>query len=306
MPCYHPRKAWYAKAANPKTGKHSVIYAKQSVIPPGADLSRPLKTTCRQCIGCRLAKSLEWAVRCEHERILHDEACFITLTYDNQHLPENGSLNHRDFQLFMKELRNHVSGRQKGGKALRYYMCGEYGEKRGRPHYHLILFGWAPKDLVEREKRRGVQYYESPTITKLWRRGGTRVGEANFQTAAYCARYITKKLNGKRAHEYGNKKPEYNQPSRRGGLGKGWMEKYYNDVYPKDSVRLQSGVYKPSKFYDGIYEIIDPERFAQVKEARIAKGESNEQSPLRLLQLKKIQTEKYKKLKRGYENGTTQ
>lgn len=295
MPCYHPKGAWYARTPNP-TGKFSLIFK-----PDGrADLTRPVVVKCEKCIGCRLSRSRKWAVRCEHERTLHEESCFITLTYANEYLPENGSLDKRDFQLFMKRLRKFL-----GAKKIRYYMCGEYGEKRGRPHYHAIIFGYDFRDreVAQYNPRTRRTYFTSPTLTDIWGMGHTQVGEANFETAAYCARYITKKLTGKRAQEYGEKTPEYNQPSRRPGLAKEWIEKNYNDVYPKDEVTMKNGLTeKPPKFYDSVYEILNPERFQQIKDKRTKLATQNQKTPKRLQQLKDIQTSKYKKLKRGYEN----
>ncbi|AXH76384.1 MAG: replication initiator protein [Microviridae sp.] len=297
MPCFHPMEAWYAKTANP-TGKHSLVFPRKGAEPPAsADLSRPITVPCSKCIGCRLERSKKWAIRCEHERQLHEESCFITLTYAPEHLPAEGSLNKRDFQLFLKRLRKYL-----GEKQIRYYMCGEYGEKRGRPHYHAIVFGVNFHDRSVVGKKNGITYYESATISRIWGMGQTQIGDANFETAAYCARYITKKLTGERAKEYGKKIPEYNNPSRRPGLGKKWIEKYMGDVYPHDQVTLKGKTLKPPKFYDSQYEIIEPKKMEEIKKRRKEFAEANRPTKQRLKQMKEIMKSKFIKLKRGYEN----
>ena len=108
-----------------------------------------LKLPCGKCIGCRLARSREWAIRCVHEASLHEHNCFITLTYDDDHLPMNNSLDLRDFQLFMKRLRF------KFGNGIRYYHCGEYGDNYRRPHYHACLFNFdfADKKIWKCDKK---------------------------------------------------------------------------------------------------------------------------------------------------------
>jgi hypothetical protein len=200
----------------------------------------------------------------------------------------------------MKRLRR-VLGNQK----IRYYMCGEYGEKRGRPHYHAIIFGANFYDRSVVGRRNGNTYYQSDTISERWGMGRTQIGDANFETAAYCARYITKKLTGPKAKEYGNKIPEYNNPSRKPGLAADWIEKNHGDVYPRDEILLNGKTMKPPKFYDGKFEIIDPARMQQIKTRRKDLAEKNKPDRKRLKAMEQIQKQKYTKLKRGYENGTT-
>ena len=97
---------------------------------------------CGQCYACRIAKSREWASRCVMESKLHKENCFITLTYNDEHLPSDLSLQKDDFTKFIKRLRKNT------GDKIRYYACGEYGDLYQRPHFHACLFGYRPDDLV--------------------------------------------------------------------------------------------------------------------------------------------------------------
>jgi hypothetical protein len=101
-----------------------------------------LELPCGQCIGCRLERSRQWAMRCLHESSLYDRNAFVTLTYDDEHLPPGGSLNYPDFQRFMKRLRKNSKS------PIRFYMGGEYGESTLRPHFHVCLFGYDFPDKV--------------------------------------------------------------------------------------------------------------------------------------------------------------
>ena len=149
---------------------------------------------CGQCIGCRLERSRQWAIRCVHEASLHTDNCFITLTYSPDCLPSDGSLNHDDFQKFFKRLRKHIAP-----KKIRYYMCGEYGEdlqqpsKLGRPHFHACLFGLDFDDKQLYIVRDDVKLYTSATLEKIWGKGFVTIGDVTFESAAYVARYIAKK-----------------------------------------------------------------------------------------------------------------
>jgi len=193
-------------------------------------------------------------------------------------------------------------------------MCGEYGEKGDRPHYHAILFGVDFHDRYKLRTQNGIEYYASKLIDERWGMGDTQIGEANFDTAAYCARYITKKLNGKRAHEYGNRMPEYQRPSRggkgidgnnMGGIGSQWINKYWNDIYPNDEVQVNGKTLPPPKYYDSKYEIIPGNRLEEIKKQR-QKNAEGRKTPTRteLMNLRRYAKSKMKELKRGYENGT--
>ena len=118
MPCYKPLKAYYAREVN-DTGKRSLVFNSEKALFPAQ-----LQIPCGRCIGCRLDRSLSWALRCVHEASMHDENCFITLTFNDEHLAKNKSLKVSDFQNFLKRLRQFISPRK-----VRYFHCGEYGSK---------------------------------------------------------------------------------------------------------------------------------------------------------------------------------
>ena len=203
-----------------------------------------------------------------HEASLHKEKSYITLTYNNENLPQYGSLVRRDYQLFMKRLRKHYEP-----KTIRFYQCGEYGEKLGRPHYHACLFGHQFQDLEFFKTINGFPLYTSETLKKLWPQGNHLVGSLTFESAAYVARYILKKQNGKNKNDhYQNidqdtgeisiKIPEYTTMSRGGrsgkGIANGWYKKYSTDVYPSDQVIVRGRSCRPPRYYDNQYEITNP------------------------------------------------
>ena len=127
---------------------------------------------------------------------MHEENSFVTLTYSDEHLPDGGRLVLDDFQRFFKRLRKRV------GVPVRYYHCGEYGETFGRPHYHACIFGYGFPDRVLWSYSNGQPLYSSKELSDLWPYGHALIGEVTFDSAAYVARYIMKKVNGDRADEH--------------------------------------------------------------------------------------------------------
>ena len=140
MPCYHPLQAEFRLLASGKKELHFRSYTAeraQKAFELGVphDYSNIVKLPCGRCMGCRLERARQWAMRCVHESFLYEKNCFLTLTYADDHLPSDGSVNRRVLQLFLKRLR-----RAYPDAVIRYFGCGEYGEELGRPHYHLCIF----------------------------------------------------------------------------------------------------------------------------------------------------------------------
>jgi len=295
MACFRPLKGWRSKDVN-ENGKRKIVFnAKQGF------LDMPVELPCGQCIGCRLERSRQWAMRCVHEAMEHDANCFITLTYDQENLPKDGSLHLEDFQKFFKRLRKQY------GKGIRFFHCGEYGDKNSRPHYHAIIFGLDFKDKKLYSTRDNIKLYTSKSLEKLWGKGFCPIGEANFETAAYVARYITKKVTGNKADEYYNgKKPEYTTMSRRPGIGSNYIKKYSENVYKDDNVVLRGKKMRPPKYYDQQLEKEDKIKYDRIKLRRMIKGEEHEDNNTakRLEVREKLTGIRLKQLKRGYENET--
>lgn len=273
MACFSPLQGYRSKVIT-KNGKRKVVFSVDMAI----DTSRLFQVTvpCGQCVGCRLERSRQWAIRCMHEAQMYNSNCFISLTYATQHLPRNGSLEVRDFQLFMKRLRKRL------GSGIRFYHCGEYGAKHGRPHYHACLFNYDFPDKVLFKEDNGNKLYRSKILEELWPYGHSSVGSVTFESAAYVARYIMKKVTGDAAAghyvtvdldgEILPIKPEYTTMSRRPGIGKSWYETYMSDVFPSDEVVVKGVKMRPPKFYDSQYELSHPDDFELLKVRRKRKA----------------------------------
>lgn len=229
-------------------------------------VDQAFRIPCGQCIGCRLERSRQWAIRCIHEASLYERNCFITLTYATDHLPPNGTLVTRDWQLFMKRLRKAY------GPRIRFFACGEYGPKLGRPHYHACLFNFRFDDLCDPVRTKsGELLYRSPALANLWGMGHVSVGDVTFQSAAYVARYVCDKITGEAAEaHYQGRKPEFLVMSRKPGIGRGWLDKFQGDIYPRKGGGpvINGHEVKPPRYYDLQYEIENPDEFQKVKAGR--------------------------------------
>jgi hypothetical protein len=296
MPCYHPIQA-YRSRVRTKNGKLGIVFSKNEGY---SDL--PVTIPCGGCIGCRLERSRQWAVRCMHEASLYDDNCFITLTYDDDNLPVDGSLNKTHFQKFMKRLR-----KRSPGKTIRYYHCGEYGEENSRPHYHACLFNYDFPDKVQWKKG----LFVSEKLAEVWPYGFSTIGHVTFESAAYVARYVMKKVTGKAAEDHYESvnaysgeiykiQPEYTTMSRRPGIGKGWYDQFKEETYNSDSVIVNSREVKPPKYYDSLYELENTKKFEIIKKTRKQKAikysENNTQE--RLIVREKVKKAQLDKLKR--------
>lgn len=221
MQCFYPVSAYQLESGE------VVFYERKNV-------ARSFQVRCGRCIGCKLDRSQSWAQRCLHESQLHEESYFVTLTYDENNCPR--SLVYRHFQLFMKRLR-----RAKG--AVRFFMCGEYGEKLGRPHYHACIFGLKLDDLVVYKRLdSGFVLYTSKFLEGVWEKGFCVIGAISMESAAYVARYCTKKITGDAALAHYTRvcditgeiyevEPEFGHMSLKPGIGARWIEKYKTDVF---------------------------------------------------------------------------
>lgn len=268
MPCYYPLTAYHGNEFT-ASGKRSIVFN-----PGQARFGIPISLPCGRCIGCRLERSRQWAIRLVHEGSLHSEKCFLTLTYDADHLPADGSLDVSEFQRFIKRLRKRISPTR-----VRFFHCGEYGERLGRPHYHCILFGFSFPDkvLFRRGSDPSLNLYTSRFLSELWPLGFSTVGQVTFESSAYVARYVVKKWFGPGADEhYQGRKPEYTTMSRRPGIGSAWIEKFESDVFPADEVVLRGRKMAPPKFYRQRYEMKAPELAALAALRRSQDGAERE------------------------------
>jgi len=317
MACFHPLTAWWGKDVL-ASGKRRPVFQRRQAHPLYADL--PFKLPCGQCIGCRLEKSRQWAMRCTHEASLYDDNIFITLTYDNEHLPENRGLDYRHFQLFMKRLKVNAARKLDfDAERIRFYMCGEYGETFGRPHYHALLFNFDLPDKQLWKMERENPLFISEFLTDTWGQGHTSVGAVTFQSAAYVARYVMKKVTGDEASDHyewidpetgeiHDRKPEFNSMSRggrggQGGIGSRWFQAYMKDVFPFDEVIINGKPVTPPRYYTNQYELLYPDEVAEIKKRRKAKALRREadNAPDRLRVREKVLQARLTQLKRTIE-----
>lgn len=293
MPCYHP----------------GTIYRE-----PGGGITFdrsqasglvPITISCGQCYGCRMENSRQWAVRLMHESQTTEngETCFITLTYDKDHLPSDHSLKIEHWQLFAKSLRHEMAQCSKHNEEsckecpprqrLRFLHCGEYGEATeendwiARPHYHAALFGIdfrGDREYYDTNKQ-GDKLYTSPSLAKHWTKGTAPIGDLTFNSAGYIARYLTGKRTGKLLEtepyekiglhhegEVTQLKPPYLSMSNRPGLGHKWFTRFIRDVYPRDEIVSRGKPARPPKYYDRLLERLDPQAHAQLKAKRTKEG----------------------------------
>jgi len=237
---------------------------------------------CGQCRGCRASSAREWSMRCMHEASMHEQNCFVTLTYDNENLPPHGSLDRKAFPSFIKRLRNEI------GK-VRYYYVGEYGEINGRPHYHALLFGWSPGDKALLSVRKGFPVFTSELLRSAWRDGLHEVGSVTSQSASYVSRYLKKRITGSWAvAKYGSRVPEFGNMSRNPGIGAGWIDKFRCEVYPVDSVVVRGSEMKPPRYYDLRCERIAPEFMDGVKLSRHCGRRKENETPERLAAMEAV------------------
>lgn len=302
MPCYHPMPAV-------RMLDGSVKFVSRSK--KGVDGS--LELPCGQCIGCRLERSRQWAMRCLHESSLYQDNSFITLTYDESNLPAGGSLNYPDFQRFMKRLRKNSK------RPVRFYMGGEYGESTLRPHFHACLFGFDFADKVYfRKSASGEKIYTSKFLESLWPFGLSSIGNVTFQSAAYIARYCVQKVTGDAADlhyscpEFVDEDgvirtsvvPEFNHMSLKPGIGAKWLEKYQTDVFPRDYVVINGVKTKPPKYYDVLFERENPGVFSDLVAQRELDAYSGrlagEFSSARLDVKRQVKSAQLTQLKRGF------
>lgn len=256
MGCDFPLKAYRSASEKGPSGKRLITFK------PSASLQSqiPFEVPCGNCNGCKLEHSRQWAVRMTHEAKFYAENSFLTLTYDDQHVPQNYGLDLRHWQLFMKRLRKSLP------QKIRFYACGEYGDLLGRPHYHAIIFGYDPPDQVFHSvSERGDKQFTSWHLSKAWTAGTITTGKVTYESCRYVAAYCMKKIKNTDAFgadryyrispidgQYHSVRPEFAVMSRGGefgGIGSRYVEKYKNDFYPSGFIIVDGVKQAPPRFY---------------------------------------------------------
>lgn len=285
MGCDFPLKAYRPP---PERGGRMVFNPKHALNP-----NNPIDVPCGRCRGCILTKARDWAVRCCHEVQMHDASCFITLTYDDKHLPPDFSVHKRVWQLFMMRLRERIQP-----KRVRFFACGEYGGESLRPHYHALIFGYdfPDKQRITSLNNKRHPLYKSDELSTLWTYGFSSIGAATFNSAGYTARYTLKKIGDATRHaspaagspraaseasepegtgryqvihpitrRLVTQQPEFLLMSRRPGLGRSWFDKYRDDAFPSDFIVIDGTKHPVPAYYS---KLIEEAELKKLKRAR--------------------------------------
>ncbi len=325
LACYHPLPAFYTLGNDGKKqihffnkdimndfnfwnrDKQDYSFLKNKLSDPSKFLLLP----CGQCVGCRLDHSREWAVRCMLEAKEHQFNWFVTFTYDDEHLKpllfnhpyeidtntgevkkyqKYANLCPKDMTDFIKRLRMHWK-RNHDWDGIKYFLCGEYGSLNGRPHYHAIIFNLPIYDLkksVLMKSRSGKGLlYESMELSSLWNKGIVAIGEVNFQTCAYTARYILKKHKGadREYYEQNGIVPEFVRMSLKPAIAKKYYDEHKDDIYKNDVFYMtdkDNKVFacKPPSYFDKLYDVDNPDVLQHLKEVRKITAEKLKGQPL--------------------------
>lgn len=300
MSCYHPFLGVPKDSLNSNGNREYKILGSytpeyKNLVHPGA-----IAIPCGKCIGCRLDYSRSWADRMMLELQHTGKAIFVTLTYDNDHVPftecedtgEFGSLTlcKRDLQLFFKRLRKHFSC-----KEIRYYAAGEYGSTTFRPHYHAIIFGLSLEDFSDRKLRGknelGQCHFESDELRSIWQNGFVLLADVSWKTCAYVSRYVQKKVfQGLRFEDIfpGDPVPEFSLVSRRPGLGRFFLDDH-PDIFDTSKIFIngcKQGLQIPRYFLkllkDENYPLHDRKKYDNIMSER--KKFSDDRTLLKLQQ----------------------
>lgn len=332
MSCFQP-KILYGRTGDRKQAQDGHYYQKYHITKPYKTekelemiiLNQGLKNynyeiiPCGKCIGCRLDYSRTWANRGYLESKMWQNNYFVTITYNEENLPENKSLVPEHLTNFIKKLRRNgdYNGWQHTG--IRYIAAGEYGDKLERPHYHLILFNCnlPTESFYEPHIIKKETFWRNNIIEECWKYGYSSVSNVSWNNIAYVARYITKKQYGEKSKEhYGDRQPEFFRASRKPGIGMTWLEEHMEEVYATDEIIVQnrkgSIKQKPPRAFDKKLKEINEKEYEKIRAKRkkignMTKLEKAQHTSLTMAeQLEVEETSKIAQatmLKRMYESG---
>lgn len=264
------------ECTSPYTGYRAVEGGLTTSVQKGYP-DRPLTVRCGRCIGCRIHRSHVWAIRCVHEASLYENNIFATLTYDDEHLPADNGLNRKHLQDFFKRLR-----KKHPANKIRTFYCGEYGDQTNRPHYHAIIFNYAPSDRELMFVKNGNQTYRSDKLDALWKHGHVNFGDVTLQSAAYVAGYVIKKKWGEQQKEFLQwtdentgevfvRQPQFQGQSLKPGIGEPYVRQWLQDIYPRSEIIVEGVKRRPPRYYDQMCEKLDPHLWRETLKRRAQK-----------------------------------
>ena len=328
MTCYTPLHAF--QAVKKKSNNRASVYFEM----PREIAHFKIQLPCGQCIGCRLDKSIQWAARCMHEAQMHEHSQFITLTYNDDNLPLDGSLYPPDFRNFMKRYRLSLNrgipeyldkSREFPNPEftrIRYYHGAEYGDELKRPHHHACIFGHDFEDKEIFHECEGILTYYSKTLEEIWGHGFATTSDLTLQSAAYVARYCMKKITTSQQSEekhYAHYEttcpitgeiktllPEYATMSRNPGIGRDWYDRYHTDIFPHDTTIYKGKNIKTPRYYENLLRSSNELAFDLVKEKRKAHAllHKSDNTPSRLRAREKVKQLTYNQLNRKLHHET--
>lgn len=337
MSCYHPLKAM--KVTDLKTGEfikmewiNFVPEKKRDIIIKGKTkyLEQYTEVPCGTCVGCRMQYAENWAMRCVLEARQWKHNNVLTLTYDPEHLPlskgidfktgevkDVPTLKPKDVQLFFKRFRKQYAQKY-GQDNIRFFDCGEYGDKNGRPHYHVILYNCnIPDKTFFKYNQNGYKLYRSKEITKIWGMGSVEINDLSYEMCAYIARYVLKKQKGHTAKETYLERgqvPEFTNMSRKPGIAYKYFEQKKETIYATQEIFIQTQKtlkkYKPPRYFDNLLQAEDEEAFKKIKAKRKNNAEDRKRTVEHLIEydvdkynelLEESKIKQLNKLPRSYE-----
>lgn len=243
MTCFASKPAWYP---NPET---------QPVKPQQPFLSMPtrprppdLYVNCGKCEGCRASQRRDWGIRIYHETQMHPRNSFLTLTYNDENLPADGKIDKEHFRQFIRKLHRYTTAK------LRYFGCGEYGERTNRPHYHAIIFG---EDFRDNSYDVNDSLYGNAVLDRIWGNGQITIGPAESGSCMYTANYVSKKTGCTDTFALQSRTPP---------LGKSWVRKHHDNLRRLETVQVQGQELPIPKVY--LEWLKGVESFQHIKENR--------------------------------------
>lgn len=260
MSCYNPTLA-VDYGLDPITKKHRV-----KMLPVGSRVDLNLQKLrskygdsllllpCGHCLGCIKDYRSSWAVRILLEASLYKQNCFITLTYNDACLPKDNKPHRSELVKFFKRLREKI------GVPIRYFYCGEKGDKSGRAHYHAIIFGYDfPDKVLHGLTAKQSKIYISKTLQDCWKFGLSSIGDVEPGSACYVAQYANKKkLTGQDDGSFVGM-------SRRPGLG---SDRFNLRWFLSDTIYCALGEATIPRFYHKLLEGLKPEYYEEWKANR--------------------------------------
>ncbi len=300
MPCTMPIRAYKSITTIQK-----VSFSKPDQTTPYSEIDIP----CGKCIECKLDKKRQWTVRILNEAHMHKNNSYNTLTYNDKTIPikyiknkkniiidHKTTINKTDIIKFIKKVRKKYKP-----KKIRYFACGEYGDKMSRPHYHIILFNHEFKDKYEVTLKDGTKIWRSDELESIWKLGNSTTGSVESDSASYVAGYVTKKITGDMAiGHYKGREPEYATMSRKPGLGRTYYEKYKQGIFSTGRVIINNNLrVSPPVYYTNIMKIHNPKEYKEYKSER--RKHAIELEPSELTYIEKVRLINHSKLKRRLE-----